>query len=112
LTTWRPFVALSVFSTSTRLGALRSTATVLLTIVAAAKPSEVFMKHTTKYYGLKEITAILQKRAHVVEYALANGIVAEPKLRIAGKRVFSTADLRRLATHFKVKLPAGETVGL
>ncbi len=63
------------------------------------------MKDTTKQYSLKQVTALLQKRAHVVEYALANGLVPEPQLRIGGRRIFTLADVRRLAKHFGVTLP-------
>ena len=68
------------------------------------------MNHTAKNYSLKDVTALLQRRAHVVEYALANGLVAEPELRIGGRRIFTPADVRRLAAHFKITLPSVEPV--
>jgi hypothetical protein len=55
---------------------------------------------------------------HRIEYCLSNQIVPEPKLRIASKRVFTPADVRRLARHFGVTLqdttaePTVEIVGI
>jgi len=66
------------------------------------------MKHTAKNYSLKDVTALLRRRAHVVEYALANGLVPEPQLRVGGRRIFTLADVRRLAKHFGVTLPSAE----
>ncbi len=60
--------------------------------------------------SLQTVSRLLGVRPHRIEYALSNQIVAEPKLRLAGKRIFSEADRRRLAAHFKVKLPAAEAV--
>jgi hypothetical protein len=64
------------------------------------------MKHNM---SLREVSDLLNVRMHRIEYCLSNQIVPEPKLRIAGKRLFTPADLRRLATHFNVTLPAAET---
>jgi hypothetical protein len=50
------------------------------------------------------VTVLLNKRAHQVEYALANGLVPEPQLRIGGRRIFTIDDIKRLAEHFGVKL--------
>ena len=63
------------------------------------------MKHNM---SLREVSDLLNVRMHRIEYCLSNQIVPEPKLRIAAKRVFAPADVRRLAAHFGVKLPAAE----
>jgi len=78
-----------------------------LTEVAAAKPSKEPMNHNM---SLREVSDLLNVRMHRIEYCLSNQIIAEPKLRIAGKRVFAPADVRRLAAHFGVKLPPAEVV--
>jgi hypothetical protein len=87
----------------------------LLTTIAAAKPSEEHMKNSATY-SLKDVTLLLQKRAHVIEYALANGLVPEPQLRLGGRRIFTPADVQRLAKHFGVTLttlePAAELAGV
>jgi DNA-binding transcriptional MerR regulator len=67
------------------------------------------MKHST-HLSLKDVTALLQLKAHRIEYALANGLVAEPQLRIGLRRIFTPADVRRLAAHFNVELPVEETI--
>ena len=68
--------------------------------------------------SLRQVSDLLNVRMHRIEYCLSNQIIAEPKLRIAGKRVFTPADVRRLAKHFGVTLPTeapepmAETVGV
>ncbi len=61
------------------------------------------MKHTM---SLGDVSRLLNIRPHRLEYAISNRLVREPAERIAGKRVFMPADVRRLATHFGIKLPA------
>jgi DNA-binding transcriptional MerR regulator len=72
-----------------------------------------------KAMTLKDVVAELhgQIRPHQIEYLLANGIIPEPELRLGGRRIFTPADVRRLAKHFGVTLsaetaqPAAEPVG-
>ena len=74
-----------------------------------------------KQFTLQTVCRLLGGiRAHRVEYVLANQIVPEPKLKIGGRRIFTPADVERLAAHFGVQLPAAaaaaeptpETVGV
>lgn len=68
--------------------------------------TEVIMH--AQYYLLGEVARLLGVRSHQVCYALANGLVEEPRLKIGGKRVFLPEDVRNLARHFGVpaaKLP-------
>ena len=58
--------------------------------------------------SLRQVADLLNVRMHRIEYCLSNQIVPEPKLRIAGKRIFTPTDMRRLAAHFGVTLPAAE----
>jgi DNA-binding transcriptional MerR regulator len=60
--------------------------------------------------SLKDVARLLNVKPYRVEYLLSNQIVPEPKLRISGRRVFGIEDVRRLAEHFKVKLPETEPV--
>ncbi len=52
--------------------------------------------------SLKDVAALLGVRAYRIEYLLQHGLVPEPKLRIAGRRVFGPEDVAniraRLAT--------------
>lgn len=50
-----------------------------------------------KLYSLKEAARILKANPWRVTYLLASGKVPEPKLRLAGRRVFNVEDLERLA---------------
>lgn len=57
-----------------------------------------------KMYSLSEAASLLGTQAHRIQYALVSGKVAEPEIRIAGKRVFQQGDIERLAEHFNVEL--------
>ncbi len=106
LTTWRPLAVVSVFSHfNLHVGVAHhgGNRAALPNIVAAAKPWRNSMKHTM---SLGDVSRLLNIRPHRLEYAIANRLVREPVERIAGKRVFVPADVRRLATHFGIKLPA------
>jgi len=39
-------------------------------------------------------------KCYRIEYALKTGLVPEPLLRIAGKRIFQSEDIARLSAHF------------
>ncbi len=62
-----------------------------------------------KTMGLGDVSRLLNIRQHRLSYVLDNRLVCEPAERIAGKRVFTPADVRRLAKHFGVILPTTET---
>ena len=53
-----------------------------------------------KLYLLNDVAKILRKRPHQIVYAITSGQVAEPPLRIGGKRIFQADDVQRLAMHF------------
>ena len=58
--------------------------------------------------SLKDVSALLGVKAYRVEYLLAHGLAPEPKLRISGRRVFSSEDVANLRAHFTPKMPAAE----
>lgn len=60
--------------------------------------------------SLKDVARVLGVKAYRIEYLLAHGIVAEPAMRVSGRRVFTPEDVQRLATHFGVTLPAEKPV--
>jgi DNA-binding transcriptional MerR regulator len=49
---------------------------------------------------LTETARLLGVRPYQITYALSVGLVAEPELRIANKRIFQEADIARLSAHF------------
>jgi hypothetical protein len=55
---------------------------------------------------LGEAARLLRRKPYQLHYALAAGLVEEPRLRLGGKRVFQVEDLERLAAHFGVDLNA------
>ncbi len=64
------------------------------------------MKHTM---SLGDVSRLLNIRPHRLEYAIANRLVRETAERVGGHRVFTPADVRRLAKHFGVILPTTKT---
>ena len=95
LTSWRPLPPSRSFPHQPARGrCARGNFAVLLTIVAAAKPSEETMNHNM---SLRQVSDLLNVRMHRIEYCLSNQIVPEPKLRIASKRVFTPAMSRPLS---------------
>ena len=57
-----------------------------------------------KTYLLGEVAKRLGVKPYQVSYVLTVGLVQEPKLRIANKRIFCDADVARLAAHFGIEL--------
>ena len=52
--------------------------------------------------GLGDVSRLIGIARHKIEYAIANGAIPEPELRIANKRVFTTEDVQRIADYFGV----------
>jgi hypothetical protein len=58
-----------------------------------------------EHFLLKDVARKLGIKPYRVVYALTTGLVPEPELRIANKRIFTATDIERLAAHFKITLP-------
>jgi DNA-binding transcriptional MerR regulator len=58
--------------------------------------------------SLKDIAALLNCKAYRIEYLLAHGLVAEPRLRVSGRRVFGPEDVANIRAHFENKKPAAK----
>ncbi len=52
--------------------------------------------------GLGDVSRLVGIARHKIEYAIANGAIPEPELRITNKRVFTTDDVQRVADYFGV----------
>ncbi len=61
----------------------------------------------TKLFSIRDVARRLGVAAHQIGYAHVQGKLAEPKLWVAGKRVYTAADLRRVAAYFGVDLAGG-----
>ena len=61
-----------------------------------------------KHLLLKDVARLLKVKPYQITYALTTGLVEEPKLRIANKRIFDAEDVARLAAHFGVTTKKGE----
>ena len=62
---------------------------------------------TRQHYLLRDVAKRLGVKPYQIAYALSVGLVEEPELRIANKRIFQEKDIERLAAHFKVE-PGGK----
>jgi DNA-binding transcriptional MerR regulator len=60
--------------------------------------------------SIKDVSKLLGIRQHRIDHAIASGLVREPRIRVANRRVFQKEDLITLAKHFGVKLNAGQAV--
>jgi len=52
--------------------------------------------------GLGDVSSVIGVARHRIEYAIANGAIPEPELRIANKRIFTIEDAQRIADYFGV----------
>ena len=50
--------------------------------------------------SIKDVSRLLGIRQHRIDHAIASGLVPEPKIRIANRRVFQKEDLDKLRKHF------------
>ena len=55
--------------------------------------------------GLSEVSSRLGVKKHRIDYALSNGLLPEPSIRVSGHRAFAPDDVRLIAAHFGVCLP-------
>ncbi|NQU24328.1 MAG: MerR family transcriptional regulator [Candidatus Nealsonbacteria bacterium] len=53
---------------------------------------------------LSDVARILGVKGYQINYVLVNGLVPEPRQRIANKRIFTRKDVERLADHFGINL--------
>jgi DNA-binding transcriptional MerR regulator len=64
---------------------------------------------TKQFYSITDCSRLLGVQEHRIAYAHRTGKLAEPKIRFAGKRAYSNADLRRMAAYFEVPLEGKDT---
>jgi DNA-binding transcriptional MerR regulator len=55
----------------------------------------------SQVFSMKEVAERVGVAPFKINYAISNGLIPEPVLRFAGKRVFSEEDLARIANHFR-----------
>ena len=55
-----------------------------------------------KHFLLGEVATLLNRKPHQIVHLLTTGKIPEPQQRISNKRLFTEADITRLARHFKV----------
>lgn len=70
---------------------------------------DTFMEDT-EYFLLGQVARILRCQPYQIAYLLMTRQVPEPRLRIGNKRIFTIADMQRLADKLQVQM-AHELVG-
>jgi len=55
-----------------------------------------------EYHSIADCSRLLGVAEHKINYAHRNGKVPEPKLRVAGKRIYNATELKGLARYFAV----------
>ncbi len=62
----------------------------------------------SKTMSMQDCARLLKIQSYRIQYAYAHNRLPEPRLRMGGRRVFTSEDLQRLAKHFGVTLPSAE----
>lgn len=57
-------------------------------------------------FSLGDVARLLHAKPHQIVYLLSVGAVPEPRLRVAGKRLFTHAEIVPLAERLKIDLAA------
>lgn len=52
--------------------------------------------------GLGEVSRLINVPKHRIDYAISNGSISEPKMRISNKRAFTHEEVRVIANYFGV----------
>lgn len=60
--------------------------------------------------SIKDVSKLLGIRQHRIDHAIASGLVKEPAIRVANRRVFQKEDLDNLRKHFGLKPTDGQAV--
>lgn len=61
-----------------------------------------------KHFLLKDVARQLRVKPYRVVYALTTGLVPEPALRIANKRIYQEDDIARLREYFALAGKGGQ----
>ena len=64
---------------------------------------------TKQFYSITDCSRLLGVQEHRIAYAHRTSKLPEPKIRVAGKRVYSPAELRRMAAYFQVPMGGNDT---
>lgn len=58
--------------------------------------------------AIGEISRMIGIARHRIEYAVSNGAIPEPKVRVANKRAFSRVEVQNIADYFGVNMKLGD----
>lgn len=60
----------------------------------------------TQALGLRDVAGLLKVPAYRIQYALINGKLPEPRMRLGNNRIFEVQDVQNLAAYFGKPVPA------
>lgn len=55
-------------------------------------------------FSLADVARILRCKPYQIVYLISTGHIPEPRLRIGGKRIFTMADIHRIAEKLQIQL--------
>ncbi len=58
--------------------------------------------------AIGEISRMIGIARHRIEYAVSNGAIPEPQIRVANKRAFSPEEVQNIADYFGVSIKNGD----
>lgn len=58
--------------------------------------------------GLGDVSKLIGIARHRIEYAVSNGSIPEPEIRIANKRAFTPDEVETIADYFGVQINIGD----
>jgi len=58
--------------------------------------------------GLGDVSRVIGIARHKIDYAIINGSIPEPAIRIANKRAFSQKEVQHIANYFGVNIKNGD----
>ncbi len=61
-----------------------------------------------KHMLLNDVAKLIGVKGYQINYAIVNGMIPEPKLRISNKRIFKKQDVDRIAKYFNVEVNQDE----
>ena len=57
----------------------------------------------TNFFALGDVARLINVPPHKIAYALSNGWIRDPEMRIAGKRIFTQQEAEEIGAYFSSK---------
>ena len=57
----------------------------------------------TTFFALGDVARLIKVPPHKIAYAITNGCIRDPEMRIAGKRIFTKQEAEEIGAYFSSK---------